>query len=324
MKKILRLSFLLSYTSILFFSCRKEEIAEVDFEAGLNGTTFSLSDSLRFKFSGNPDVINFYSGQEGNNYEFRNRTARNDGSFRYSFQTRVDNAAGFAAIAAGNLRIMASTNFTANYSTNSNTAIAASMDSALVNAATWVDITNRFFLPATGTAGTFYPSNEVNLSDLITDPAIPVFIAYKYVGPSTGALGTNGITLGSMVLANYFPDGTSVNYPIAPGGSNSTVWKIIRAANAANAWSTTTTQIRFTSTATTAYSEDWIISNSYYPNQVFPDKGICIKNVAENRRESFSYKFTKAGTYNVVLVASNNREFGSKEIVREFKVTVTP
>jgi hypothetical protein len=324
MKKYTCFAFTFCTIILIITSCRKDEVPAMDFDVTVSGTTFSLVDTVRFMFKGDADVISFYSGESGNNYAFSNRTSRNDGSFKFSFQTRVDNAAGFAALAAGNLRIMASTNFTAAYSTNTNAALAASADSAMINSATWTDITGRFSIPSSGSTGTFYNSGEVVLGDLVTDPAAPLFLAYKYVGATTGSLGTNGITIGNMALVNNFSDGTSFTYNVLPGSSNSTIWKIIRAANPANAWATSTTQLKFTSTATTAYSEDWAVSNSYFPNQVNPDKAIPVKSLADNKLNGYSYKFKKAGTYSVVFLASNNRKYGKSEKMKEFSITITP
>jgi hypothetical protein len=51
-----------------FFSCQKETLSEVSFDAIPSSTSFKVGDSVKFTLTGNPDVHSFYSGEEGNNY----------------------------------------------------------------------------------------------------------------------------------------------------------------------------------------------------------------------------------------------------------------
>ena len=77
-------------------------------------------------------------------------------------------------------------------------------------------------------------------------------------------------------------------------------------------------------TATTAYSEEWIVSNAFYPKTATPDKGVHIKNISNAPVQKIAYKFSKAGTYTVTFVASNNRDYGRKELVKQISLTITP
>jgi len=239
-----------------------------------------------------------------------------------SFQIRMDSLAGFTAVSSGNFKVLASTNYTAAYSTSADLVVAASLDSAMVNKATWVDISSRFTLPKTGIINTFYLSAEASLSDLIKVPTDPIYLAYQYKGNPTGNLGANGITIGSPVLFNTFSDGSTVNYNLVPGGTVSTTWKVLKSANALNFWATSTSQLKFTSPATALYSEDWAISNAFYPNIAVPDNAVGIKNISNNPISSYTYKFTKAGDYKVVFVASNNRPDNINVKIKEVNITV--
>jgi len=324
MKKIFFKIIIASLTTIVCFSCTKEKLDDAVLEVTTAKNTYKINEPIQFNFTGNPEIISFYSGEPGKEYQFKNRTTRNDGILKFGFQTRVDNTAGFAALASGSVKILLSTNFTGNYSTLTDPLLAGSADSAMVNAATWTDITSRFFIPTTGTVATFYPSNDITISDLIIDPNKPIYLALKYAAPTTGSLGTNGITIGAFVFYNTFPNGTITNYTIAPGGSVSSVWRVIRAANIDNAWSTTTTQIRFNSLLTAQYSEDWAVTNAYFPSVTTPDKSTPIKSITDNKLSNYTYKFTVPGTYKVTFVASNNRVYGSNEIFKELTLTITP
>jgi Domain of unknown function (DUF5017) len=307
---------------IFSISCKKEVNNDVDFDVTTASKTYKLTDSIVFNITGNPDVISFYSGEAGHSYDNKDRVSRNDGNLKMSFQIRMDSLSGFTAVSSGNFKVLASTNFTAAYSTSADLVVAASLDSAMVNKATWVDISSRFTLPKTGTINTFYLSGEASLSDLIKVPTDPIYLAYQYKGNPTGNLGANGITIGSPVLFNTFSDGSTVNYNLVPGGTVSTTWKVLKSANALNFWATSTSQLKFTSPATALYSEDWAISNAFYPNIAVPDNAVGIKNISNNPISTYTYKFTKAGDYKVVFVASNNRPDNINVKIKEVNITV--
>ncbi len=310
--------------STLLFSCKKEVLDSVVFDVTTDSLTYNLKDTVFFKFSGNPDNISLYSGESGNNFDYRNRITKEGGEINFSFQTRAQNADCFTLLGNGALHVLVSTNFPGTYSTSTNPLIAASADSALVNAATWTDITSRFNIPSTGVINTFYNSNAINIADLVQGSTVPLNIAFKYTSPTTPSLGANGITIGSLVLTSSFPDGSTANFNVVPGGSVSSTWKIVRAANTANSWATSTTQLKFTSNPTTDYSEDWAISNAFYPRIAQPDKSIPIKNISNPQLIKYAYRFKKAGTYKVAFVASNNRVYGQNEIVKQITLTIKP
>lgn len=328
MKKNFRLILSMALTLVLMYSCRKQENLDVvDFSVTTADSvfTFRVDDTVKFSIAGNPDVIAFYSGEPGHDYDFRNRIYRNDGQLKFSFQSRLDNNAGFRALLNGGLKVLFSNSFPSTYSTSTDSAIAVSQDSTFVNSNNyWTDITNRFFIPTSGTTGTFYPSNEALLSDLVTNPNYPINIAFKYSSPSTGYLSSNGITIGILNLYNKYPDSSQVSFNLEPGGSVSNVWKVIKAANPANAWATSTTQLKFKSDSTALYSEDWAISTSIYPNAVKPDLPIAIKNISNNPLRTYAYKFAATGTYKVVFVASNNRVGNINEITKEIIINIVP
>jgi Domain of unknown function (DUF5017) len=307
-----------------FFSCQKESLSEVSFDAIPTTTTFKVGDSVKFTLTGNPDIITFYSGEVGNNYINRDRTSRTDGTLKLGFQISADNAAGFTALAANNLKVLVSTNFSYAFSILTDATAVNSADSAMVNTATWKDVTSRFNIPTSGTNATFYNTAVATLTDLVPNPDMPFYLAFKFDAPSVGSLGTNGITINALNLYNSYPDGSIVNFTLAPGSTYNAVWRIIKAANVSNSWNTTSTQLKFTSPATTAYSEDWAITAPLYPNLVLPDKGVTIKNITNSPVYNFAYKFSKPGTYTVDFVASNNRVDGRKELVKEITLTITP
>lgn len=317
---------ILSIVVLFLVSCEKSSTEDVNFSVSTTDTTFRVSDSVRFVITGNPDVISFYSGEPGNNYDFKNRTSKEGGTLNFSFQTRVDNVDGFTALAAGALKVLVSTNFKGTYSTSSDPLVAGSADSAMTNSATWTDISSRFFIPATGATSTFYNSNEAEISDLVTSSSDPINIAFKYSAPTTGALGANGITIGSLSMYSTFPDGSTTNFNLVPAASGgiSAIWKPVRAANVANSWTFSSTQLKYISSLTTAFSEDWAVSNSFFPKTAIPDKARTLKNIANNPLTNYAYKFSTPGRYKLVFVGSNNRVNEQKEVIKEITLTIKP
>jgi hypothetical protein len=227
------------------------------------------------------------------------------------------------------MKVLFSNNFTSAYSTATVPELAIAQDSQLLNTTSWVDITNRFFLPDPNSdVSTYYPSNTAIISDLITDPTKPINIAFKMSAaqiPSTTntTLGSNGISISSFNLYNLFPDSSRVTYNLEPGGSVSNIWKVVNAANAKNNWATSTTTLKFRSDTTSQYTEDWAVSTAYNSTSVLPDLPVAIKNISNNPPAYYLHRFNAVGTYKVVFIASNNRPEESNQVVKEITINIT-
>jgi len=152
----------------------------------------------------------------------------------------------------------------------------------------------------------------------------PLYFAFKSDGNSFGNLGANGITIGSLSLTSAYSDGSNTSYNLVPGGTVSTTWKVLKLANTLNTWATSSTQLKFTSTPTNLYSEDWAISNGFSPSLALPDVAQPIKNISNKPISNFKYKFTKAGDYKVVFMASNNTPNSIKVKIKEIYITINP
>jgi hypothetical protein len=323
MKKIYSI-LIFSFVILFLNACKKEEVQDFAFNVSIDNRIHKLTDTVVFNIDGNPDVITVYTGDPGHNFDFRDRTSRNDGVLKFGFQIRCDSLSGFTAIANGNFKILVSNDYTASYSTSPDINLATTQDSTMVNKATWTDISSRFSLPSTGTISTFY-TKLVDVSDVIKNASNPIYFAFKCVGKPFGNLGANGITIGSLSLSSNYADGTISNYNVLPGGTVSTTWKILKLANTLNSWATSSTQLKFTSSETTDYSEDWAITtNGFYPSLAIPDVAVPLKNISNKPISSYKYKFPKAGDYKVVFMASNNTTNSIKAKVKEIYVTINP
>ncbi|MBO9632956.1 MAG: DUF5017 domain-containing protein [Chitinophagaceae bacterium] len=284
-------------------SCDKRDKLDTPaFDVTTDKLNYKKGDSVVFHFSGSPDIITFYSGEPGNEYQYRNRTELEGGTTNLSFSTRV-----LYGTQDNNLRVMASNNFSGSYDTNS------------IKAATWVDITNRFTLSTgSGTATVETPSGVSNITDLLS-PGKPIYIAYYYVGygPLTTAQQRTWRVM-SFSLSNSYPDGSVVSLAnLASAG-----WIGVNVKNPANVWTVTSTLVYFDPKSSLVESEDWVISKPFFVSRVEPDKGVAIKEYM-SRKTDHVYTYTKAGTYKVTFVGANTNAKEVKPVVKELEITVT-
>jgi len=335
---------LFSILIIGLVSCQKDTPGNVDFNVTTASTTYKLSDTVYFNLSGNPDIITLYTGDSLNNYDNRNVTSKVGGTLNFGFQVSLANDSAFAALHNGTFKVFISTNFSNLYTTYKDTAglrltyptafkdsivadsfRVARTDSAMVNKASWVDLTDSMYLPVTGAYKTNIPSTIANITRYITNASDPFNIAFLFKGDTTHYLGTTGIRVGGLSLVNNFPDGTSSDFSskLAAGGSKSTNWKTIRAANFNVPWTTSNTYLNFVPKYNTIHTEQWIISSAFYPNAATPDVAMPIKNITQTPLTRYPYKFNKLGKHKVVFIASNNRPSGTSQVIREIDLTIT-
>jgi len=343
------MNYIFRYLSITFFavafvSCQKDTPDNVDFNVTTSSFTYKISDSVYFNLSGNPDIITLYTGDSLNNYDNRNVTSKVGGTLNFGFQVSAANDSAFAAFHNGALRVLISSNFSNTYTTYKDTASlrfnyptsykdsiyadsfrVAAADSFIVNSAKWIDLTDSMYLPVTGAYKTNIQSAIANITRYITNATDPFNIAFVYKSDTTHYFGTTGIRVGGLTLVNNFPDGTSSDFSskLAAGGSKSTNWKTVRAANFSAPWTTSTTYLNFVPKYNPIHTEQWIISSAFYPNAATPDIAMPIKNITQTPLKSFAYKFNKVGKHKVVFIASNNRPSGTKQVVKEIDLTIT-
>ena len=75
----------------------------------------------------------------------------------------------------------------------------------------------------------------------------------------------------------------------------------------------------------TALDDDWVLTKSFNPNTVSPDKGEALKNITTNLSKYVATGvYTKAGTYKVVFEASNASYENQERILKELTLTITP
>jgi plastocyanin len=284
---------------LILFSCQKRyELSSIeDFNVHTDANSYSVGDTVRFFFDGNPDNIVFWSGEDGHVYDYRLRTAVEGNSIVLNFRTFSQ----FGEPDVESLKLLISTDFAGIY------------DSAHVADATWTDITDRAIL-STGQDQT--SSGDINLNDFASLNKDMV-LAFRYktevIKPAT--------TQNRWVIRTF--DLKSINAQGAESilASMSTAgWKAFSFLEPATAWSITPQQL-ISARSFTSLDDDWVITKSFNPNAVAPDKGQSVKNISQ-KVDTFTNVFSKPGTYKVVFVATNANVKKQQSIVREIIINI--
>lgn len=290
---------------VLLLACRRDEISEPAFTVTTARAEYKAGDTVVFRFSGEPDIITFYSGEAGKEYRYRNRTDIEGGVTEMEFSSRV-----LYGSQVNNMRVVASTNFSGIY------------DSANIKKGTWADISSRFKLAtaANGALSTVTPSGKADISDLVVKGK-PLYIAYQYVGEKPPGTSPTQRTwrVQSFSMTNTLPGMPAASLVTLTNAS----WISVDLINTANKWTVAADMLQFAPNGTLEASEDWIITKPVFVTKVAPDKGTPIKEFSQRKNE-FNYVFPTAGTYTVTLVASNTSAKEQLTVVKELTLKILP
>jgi hypothetical protein len=187
---MMKLKYFLMMCGLLSMVSCEEEVEKPDISITTESSTYQVGQPVTFKIDGYADMISFYSGEPTNDYVYKEGRVIDisDGNVSLTFTSGVTGGA-----QADQLTFYASTDFDGNYD-----------NVASLEAATWIDITDRFTY---GTSATFVSSTLQDITDLVV-PGKPIYFAFKYL---TRPQATNGLsrtwmiqtfTLRSSVLFN--------------------------------------------------------------------------------------------------------------------------
>lgn len=288
-------------------SCSKDRMLEEPiFDVKTAATTYKAGDRVEFNFSGNPDIISFYSGEIGNDFEhIKGRLM--PALAKTSFYT--------SKLSTGQpdqLEVLVSSDFNGKYTLDD------------VQAATWQPITSSFNY-ATGTIEVF--SNELVISNFVPKKD-NIYVGFRYrTKPRAQAgnlLGSRWrITNLSFLLTS---DASTDQKALAP---NSFMNAVTSSNYETNRVRITSAYIEFNGNATnTAEStEGWLITNPVMYNGFVdygPDKSKQIKTVGTPSIGSFSHIYNTPGLYKVVFTGANADVNGSKLVKRTLTLNITP
>lgn len=293
MKKIINL--VLFLFCIAFTACDKYQLDDPQFDVSVEKLTYKVGDTVKFNFTGKPDNITFFSGEAGKSYEFRNRTSVSGKAELQFTSFRQNNK-------PNTLKFLYSTDF------------AGLVDSTNIVNATWVDITSRVTL-SSGVDNT--PSGLVDVTDLQALNK-PVYFAFRYTDvTSTTAQAT--WTLRDFVVRNTVNNRVFEILNLADAG-----WGRFSMINKTNIWTVSATGLRFTGGAANSPNNDaWVIARPANLSFVTKDVGEGIKDL-NLKLPSYNHIYNTPGTYKVTFLAQNANIEGSKMILKELTITITP
>lgn len=352
------LRYLLGLGTLLMMSCEKDLVVKdaPDFDVSTESTSYKVGQRVTFTFTGEADLISFYSGQNLNDYAYREgRVLKLDSlGAQLSFSTSVQ-----TGTQANQLSVLASNNFNGDYSSL-----------VSVKSATWIDITERFKL---ATTATFTTSTAQDLTDLIV-AGKPLYLAFRY---TTKPQAVNGLAriwaiqsltltsksvfngtnplLNDQIYAGFrIVDEDPVNTPsrsqVATGRVTlqGNVYKdpkdpiydpknpIYDPANPiydpkSELYQPTAVRPAFVpydpnSPYNDPQRETWAVSAPLFTDMVDlgPDHSIAVQGIRSPQATDFSFIYTKPGTYKAYFVASNVTKDQRKDVVKELSITVTP
>lgn len=292
MRKIMFYISILTTTAIV--SCKRDEVKLPDFDVTTEKVTYKAGETIKFNISGNPDNIVFWPGTAGRKYEFRNRLVESGAKLFVDFNSFQQ------FFVQGGLTIMVSNNYN------------GVADATNLNAATWVDITNRFVL-SNGADQT--PSGKVDLTEF-TAGNKPVYFAYRYVTTQLRAQTR-------WVIRTFNADKQSVDGTVTNLANIGTAgWQQVSLANPAAVWSIQAVQLLCVGT-TTALDDDWVFTKALNITAASPDQGLPIKNTTTSL-SSYTTSYSTPGTYKLTFVATNASYQNQESTLKEITLTITP
>lgn len=298
---------------------RMDRIPELNFDVVLDSTTFRAGDEVIFHLKGDPGIIAFYSGEQGNDYAYRNQP-RIDyvEELNLRFETHNQELTPYPERSWADFRVKVSMDFNGTY------------DYASVTSSTWIDITDRFTLsaPDTWASGNtvWIQSGIRNISDVI-EPGSTFYIAFHYHSPerTTGgnmsrrwrmrsfnlsSLTTSGAT---RTLGTYAPANWVLVSPEDPRTSQSQLAASImlfapRANNSPEA------------------VDEWGVSRGFSADEVNlgHEFGVAIKGYGDARLPDYGHVYNTPGTYTATFVAKNANIAEEYETVRQVEIKVLP
>ncbi len=316
-----------NYLSIIlcvfvFASCKKEVDVHIpDFDVQVESLEAKVNEELTFNFSGSPDFINFYSGEWGNDYAYREGRIE-ESDVVLSFESLIIDNRIPKSTQENQLSIQVSNNFN------------GELNIADIEAADWKDITGDFrVVNLSDENNSWIASGKVNISPYIEEGKA-TYIAFKYlVMPRS----THGVAPNFLRVRNFLLESILVNGEKTTLATHSNVGltppkDLVRSASfAAGRGNLQSTYINFYGNISPSQDDvahsAWAVTN---PIQIGKkvnfgiDKAISVKTVADVTVNSFTHTYKSPGTYKVVFVAKNANIYGEKDVIKTLEINVVP
>lgn len=290
--------------AVVFVSCQKRyEVPSLSsFDVVSEKKIYNVGDTVKFKISGEPENIVFWSGEFGKSYENRDRVKAEVNKLIINFRSHCQLGANRGDNSIIHLKV--SKDFTGNYTDTD------------VSGANWINVKDR----ADWSPGTDqWPSGDVDITDLLSEDE-DAYIAFQY---DTKVVGNHDQwIIRSFDISGYTKDGLKTSVMTLSDGGWQKV-NLLPITSGTVGWTVSSAQL-VTNRSNTSPKSDWVISRVFKgigKIDVVPDKGTTIKNITKNVTE-YSYQFEKAGTYKVTFVATNSTFKGIEQKVKEFDIKI--
>jgi hypothetical protein len=286
-------------------ACNDKEVIEPSFEITLPKQVYAVNEDITFKFTGTADIITFYSGAKGAEYEFRNRV-KATGIPQMTFISNRQFGNTSPGVVDTSLKVLASVNFKGIY------------NEEYIRLAKWKDLTSRATLPTISRATPEVPSGVIDLSDISTNDSL-VYIAFKYSGAKT-AFSQYQWIVNNIVIANKLEDGSLATIKTSATLS----WAQVDILNPTKFWSFSTAQIAMTGGPfNEPDNEDWIITQPLELNRVQRSLGVPLRTSPLAKIPSYTFNgYSTPGKYKVTFEIINANKYDTKTRVKEFEITV--
>lgn len=324
--------------SLALVSCENELVQDAELSVNVvtdNGVSFDgqtitvkKGSPVTFNFSGDPDFLTFFSGEDGKKYQYKDRITVDEGDIESStLEMTITPQYGKPA---KTLSMYISEDFPGLYKND------FEADSILVEKHEWKELVPQADLPQTTQELTYaidlkpYLGKRVAIAicyrgqDETATQSKFFFKNMQIVNKMTSgqetalAASSFGLTPINMLHRHNLKDQVNLKTNRAYGSAAtgtpniSGIWNLL---DMKNFWI-------HSSSANTALKYSWLVTNLLVVNACTPDAGTGLKNITQSL-DSYNYTYGEVGSYTATFVATNGNFKKETSVVREYKVVVT-
>lgn len=303
--------FILVFSILTLLSCDKlESVKTPHFEVTTDKEEYVVGEPVTFIFSGDPDLITIFSGDYGNDYNYR------DGrQVEYTYKVKFDQQK-LDGWQSDDMSILYSQDFSGFHTMED------------IKSATWIDITDGFDMLKHQETRSFRVNKMLDISDLFDgEDSLSFYFAIRQIvkdQDSFGSANINRIRDFNLYSESILTPNDVLIY------HNNLEWTLTSSSNKEpdrawvydrNRW----VEMRGNVKNKRVETEDWAISKQIYLERYSdagPDWGLAIKGLSDERVDSYAHTYTEPGVYKVKFIAANINVDGKKEIMKEVEVHI--
>lgn len=287
--------------------CKVDDVDEIDFSVSVRNdmNEIYVGDEVVFDFAGRADYVTFFSGENGSNYDNRDRVEADINNLDMSY-TIVQEKTTAPFYDRKTVGIYISDDFNGKY------------DKENIESATWVELSasdpESWKVPA--------PANDKKVTvksggNLMSYSDRPFYLAFRYSVSQDIADRVPAITIKPISIAKTTHEGQKFTFgnPLKDFGFRNIVLAGKDISNVDEA------QIAFKTSENYKECDNMMISQQINPRKVTSDTGSPIRTL-NMPIESYTYKYQTPGEYKVVFLARNANMWNTQESVYEINLTV--